>query len=603
MLRSELDEAEVVEHLFEGLENYGLEVQAINLSHTHAEIAVSIRDLKVVPGIQAAKLALHSLPTPVQEITFSLFQSGVKIRSYAYQRDAIEREAQVDELFSALEYQGVVVESIDISDTTIRMTVSEEQKSQPSNSQNIALAVENFASQNLREINIFKKHNGQKVANTVLRKSVTKGGWYASGSSKVIQKSKVPVWSREDTEFLSEHLFEVLREEGIFAEAIDIVGHRITVFGATKKFRQQARNLGRAFRIIANNIPFEIEEMEFVTMAAGMEVSRVLILRAELEKAVIAESSAEEIWAKGKISGPQSGIFYPDSSVRSPHRYPSLSWTLKPKLRSHLGGPDQFLLYELYMSAGFDVDLWRGLNVTGRVNRSIYDNFSKIQFGSSSVLPHVRTDIKEYLQESEKYSINRLQANYYFSPVDEWYARGSVGIFEEMFGGYSAEILHRPFDSRLAVGFDVNKVWQREFDQKFKFQDYNIVTGHMNIYYEFPEYSILGVAQVGQYLAGDKGVTFTGSRRFDSGILVGLWATFTDVSAEDFGEGSFDKGFYLRIPFELFLTNSTKQSGTFAFRPITRDGGAMLGVQGRLHSVTGGGSRGEVMREWNRFLD
>jgi hypothetical protein len=603
VLRSELDEAEVVDHLFEGLEAHGLELQTVNLSHTRADIAVSIRDLQTVPDIQAAKLVLRSLPTPVEEITFSVLHSGVKIRSYSFQRDAIEREAQVDELFTAMEYLGIVVESIEITDTTIKMTVSEDFERQSSDLKNIALAVEDFASRNLREINIFNKRNGHMIANSVLRKSVTRGGWYASGSSKVKQNSPVPVWSKEDKEFLTEHLFGALRKEGVFAEAIDIVGYRVSVYGSTKKFRQQARNLGRAFRIIANNIPFEIEELEFITMSAGMEVSRVMVQRNELEKAVIAKSSAEEIWANGRVSKPQSGIFYPDTAVRSPHRYPSLSWTLKPKLRSHLGGPDQFLLYELYMSAGFDVDLWRGLNFTGRLNRSIYDNFSKIQFGSSSVLPHVRTDIKEYLQESEKYSINRLQANYYFSPVDEWYARGSVGIFEEMFGGYSAEVLHRPFDSRLAIGADVNKVWQREFDQKLKFQEYNIVTGHMNVYYEFPKYEILGSAQIGQYLAGDRGVTLTGSRRFDSGILVGLWATFTDVSAEDFGEGSFDKGFYLRIPFEIFLTNSTKQSGTFAFRPITRDGGAMLGVQGRLHSVTGGGSRGEVMREWDRFLD
>jgi hypothetical protein len=603
VLRSELDEAEVVEHLFEGLEAHGLELQAVSLSHTRADIAVSIRDLQALPDIQVAKLVLRSLPTPVKEITFSLLHSGKKIRSYSFQRDAIEREAQVDELYTALEYLGVVVESIDFTDTTIRMTVSDNFERQSPDLQNIALAVESFASQNLREINISNKRNGRETKKSVLRKSVTKGGWYASGSSKAIQKPSVPVWSMEDKEFLAEHLFEVLREEGVFAEAIDIVGYRISVFGTTKKFRQQARNLGRAFRIIGNNIPLEIEEMEFITMAAGMEVSRVLIQRSELEKAVIARSSAEEIWANGKVSSPKSGIFYPDTAIRSPHRYPSLSWTLKPKLRSHLGGPDQFLLYELYLSAGFDVDLWRGLNLTGRLNRSIYDNFSKIQFGSSSVLPHVRTDIKEYLQESEKYSINRLQSNYYFSPVDEWYARGSIGIFEEMFGGYSAEVLHRPFDSRLAIGVDINKVWQRAFDQKLKFQDYNIVTGHMNVYYEFPKYEILGSVQVGQYLAGDRGVTLTGSRRFDSGILVGMWATFTDVPAEDFGEGSFDKGFYLRIPFELFLTNSTKQSGTFAFRPITRDGGAMLGVQGRLHSVTSSGSRGEVMREWHRFLD
>jgi hypothetical protein len=57
---------------------------------------------------------------------------------------------------------------------------------------------------------------------------------------------------------------------------------------------------------------------------------------------------------------------------------------------------------------------------------------------------------------------------------------------------------------------------------------------------------------------------------------VGLWATMTDVSAEDFGEGSFDKGMFFKIPFEgLFGGNSRGSYGT-RVRPIQRDGGQRL---------------------------
>ena len=44
-------------------------------------------------------------------------------------------------------------------------------------------------------------------------------------------------------------------------------------------------------------------------------------------------------------------------------------------------------------------------------------------------------------------------------------------------------------------------------------------------------------------LAGDKGVTLDLSRRFKSGFTMGVFATKTNLSAEEFGEGSFDKGF------------------------------------------------------------
>ena len=53
---------------------------------------------------------------------------------------------------------------------------------------------------------------------------------------------------------------------------------------------------------------------------------------------------------------------------------------------------------------------------------------------------------------------------------------------------------------------------------------------------------------MGRYLAGDDGITIDFSKRFKNGFKLGAFATFTDVSSEDFGEGSFDKGIYVAIP-------------------------------------------------------
>jgi hypothetical protein len=605
--RKDLDDSIVVDHFFERMEAYGLSVGNLKLSHSSAEIFYTPLRGHAKASIQAAQLVLRSLPMPVKEITFILLTEGVEVDRTTYARDEIVRESIVDDLFSNLEQINVNLESIDIAGSILELTISEMGEGASAKYTEIALIVEDAVPLEISEIIVVQPLQPDKVSRVRIQRSVEANTsdekWLTSGVSMVSEGAKTPQWSTDDREFIAERLFSALREFQISAEAIDLNGFRVTVYGSTRKYRQNARNIGRAMRVISNNIPSEIEELEFVTMSSGMEVSRAMIRREDLEKADVKESSIEEIWANGEISKPRSGIFFPETAVTAKHRYPSLDWTFKPKMRNQLGGPEQFLLYELYLTAGFDAALWRGLNITGRANRSLFDNFDKIKFGSSSVLPHVRSDIKEYLQESEKYSVSRVQANYYFSPMDEWYSRASVGIFEQMFGGYSAEVLHRPFDSRLAVGLEVNRVWKRGFEQRFKFQDYKVTTAHLSLYYEFPWYDIQGKVQIGQYLAGDRGATYTASRRFDSGISMGLWTTFTDVTAEEFGEGSFDKGFFIRIPFELFLTNSTRQAGTFAFRPITRDGGAILSVQGRLHGITSGGSRGEVMREWNRFLD
>jgi len=65
----------------------------------------------------------------------------------------------------------------------------------------------------------------------------------------------------------------------------------------------------------------------------------------------------------------------------------------------------------------------------------------------------------------------------------------------------------------------------------------------------------------GQFLAKDRGVNIDVAKRFDSGIIVGAYAAFTNVSAEEYGEGSFTKGFYISIPFDLFSFTSAKGRG------------------------------------------
>ena len=45
---------------------------------------------------------------------------------------------------------------------------------------------------------------------------------------------------------------------------------------------------------------------------------------------------------------------------------------------------------------------------------------------------------------------------------------------------------------------------------------------------------------VGRFLAKDKGVTLDVSRRCKTGLRLGFFATITDVSDDEFGEGKLD---------------------------------------------------------------
>ncbi|OIV46047.1 hypothetical protein BK025_14755 [Sodalis sp. TME1] len=97
---------------------------------------------------------------------------------------------------------------------------------------------------------------------------------------------------------------------------------------------------------------------------------------------------------------------------------------------------------------------------------------------------------------------------------------------------------------------------------------------------------VLVKASVGQYLAKDKGVTFDLSKRFDSGITAGAYATFTNVSKEEYGEGSFTKGFYLSIPLDVLTVTPNRTRAQFNWTPLTRDGGQMVGRKYYLYGLT-----------------
>jgi len=333
--------------------------------------------------------------------------------------------------------------------------------------------------------------------------------------------------------------------------------------------------------------------------AAGVELYRVRIFRTDLENAVASSSSPEEILSNATIATGTTESS--PTAIMNPGRYPQLSYSIAPALRQHIGGGDTFYAYALAVGVSAQVELLPGLSVSTRVARNVTDTFDRLRTESSSALPHVRSDVVSYLKGTST-PLVRLQTDYVDQLDGDTFYRLSAGYFEEMFGGYGGEVLYRPFGSRFAGGFDLNYVRQRDFKQLFGFRDYSVLTGHLSVYYDAPFKNLLLQAHMGQFLAGDRGVLFQVSRLFESGIRAGAFATFTDVPFEIFGEGSFDKGFFLSIPFDLFLLTPTRRAGNFGFRPLTKDGGQMLSIGPRLYDLTAQGNVNHVVDKWSEVL-
>ena len=127
-------------------------------------------------------------------------------------------------------------------------------------------------------------------------------------------------------------------------------------------------------------------------------------------------------------------------------------------------------------------------------------------------------------------------------------------------------------------------------------------SGHFEFYAELPN-EVFMQAHVGKYLAGDKGVTLDFSRRYQSGFVLGVFATKTNLSAKEFGEGSFDKGFYFSIPTKLFYPDFRSGVISFGLHPLTKDGGAFLSQQNQLYSILGEINEHSIRRDWEYILD
>ena len=281
--------------------------------------------------------------------------------------------------------------------------------------------------------------------------------------------------------------------------------------------------------------------------------------------------------------------------------FPVIFSSISPSIASHVGNPEKFYFGGINLQYISEVQFNRNLLLSTELNLPLYNNFQDTISGPSSSMRHVRTDVMQYLKEDDMY-IKRMQLDYIWSPYKDIYAKITGGIFEPMFAGYGGELLFKPFDRNYNIGLELFHVKQRSFDQRFNFQDYETITGHITLGYQFAA-GIESNLSFGRYLAKDDGYTFDIGRRTKSGFKAGVYFTRTNVSAELFGEGSFDKGFYFQIPIDLFNNEYRGNYSTFKLSPLTRDGGARLIHDKDLRGLIYNSSFYELNRQWNGFLN
>lgn len=400
--------------------------------------------------------------------------------------------------------------------------------------------------------------------------------------------------------FLYRAALTELGKRNFFIRSANRDEEKLTITYAQSKYNNYPIVAGRMTEVLNSISPDYIKEFELINTNAGMSMHSVVIQRDDYIKykkdklyPVVARTTEfKSVDIKSK-----EFAYNPETS------FPNTFYRIGPNLRTQLGGPDGFFFGDLSLSYQSETKFSPSFAIVTQANLGLTNNLKGLKLSSDSVLPHVRTDIVRYLKQSSDFNIERVQFNYFYKASPNLYTKISGGLLESMFAGIGGEVLYRPFDRNWSIGAEIWSVKQREYEMLFDFLDYETVTGHINFYYKEPISQVIFTMRGGRFLAKDSGINFDFSRRFSSGVRIGAFFTRTDISKQEFGEGSFDKGFYFHIPIDIFFSKYTSGYTGFGLRPLTRDGAAFISHSHHLWGITEQAQAENLTRDWSDFYE
>lgn len=390
-----------------------------------------------------------------------------------------------------------------------------------------------------------------------------------------------------------------LARRGIYAHALDLDPARssLTLWQSNTVSDRSLDVLRRASRETLARMPDQLDRFQLVEVNGGLDAIALSIDRQTMDAEARGDISLDELRRTVGIASlpatPRAQAQYHDLL-----EYPTWIYGVHPALRSNIGGVDGFFIGQLLAKPFLTLQITPSLSMSTVLAINLVGNLNKLeQRDTTTRLPPVRSRLETYQTTGEDAWLDQWELNYLFPIARDWFGRVSGGIFEEMYGGVAAEVLYRPLHSRFALGLDINYVKQRDFDQRLDFLDYEVATGHLTAYYRTPLDGLVVKASAGRYLARDWGASLDVAREFRNGVVMGAFATKTNVSAEDFGEGSFDKGIYLRIPMSFFHPAANKGVASLSYRFLTRDGGQKVGNGRSLYGAVGRFNAEQVLED------
>ncbi|EOX4452484.1 MULTISPECIES: YjbH domain-containing protein [Vibrio] len=413
-----------------------------------------------------------------------------------------------------------------------------------------------------------------------------------------IEDSQPEELSDVDWERVTEDLDKIA---GYQNTRIYVDDNTVTVVGEQKKYRDRNEAHEKAAAVLYNEVPDNIDTFTINERSRGLIGDQTVISKEKYR------DFAQVNYINPKIEDATSRATTQPMGESVYDGFERFDWGFAPKLVQTLGNAEDFYLFSVGLSGNASYWLTDNLEIGGSLYWDWYNNYDKFIYVTppdGTTVPRVRTMFRAY-QNEHAVTMSNLQLTWFQEYSDTMDQQFYAGYLESMFAGVGTEFLYRPQGANWAIGADVNVISQRDpqsyfgvYDEKWQNvpeygRPFQVIdkgfTGFVSGYY-YPQWEFLQDLMiqfdVGQFLAGDVGTQINVSKQFKSGVIAGAFASFTDLSADEFGEGSFTKGFYLSIPFDIMTVKPSNNRANFSWQPLTRDGGQKLGRKYSLIELT-----------------
>jgi hypothetical protein len=363
--------------------------------------------------------------------------------------------------------------------------------------------------------------------------------------------------------------------------------------------------LGRAAVFMSNHGGPAVEEFTITPTNMGLQGPSITLNRRDFEQAITHRSgSPEEIWRGVQFDTEDKKLFARHNRfVENAGSLGDICVVLDNQFS--LSEEDSGTLYRSSLIGKARAPRFMGIIDGGfGLRLNIKDNLHNIRdLRPLAPLP-VRSDVDQFADTRLALEESWVAYTHSFKP--DLHMALTAGYLEEMYAGVGGEILYRPFQSRFAIGAESWLALKRDpySALNLNLNGDHLLTGHVNAYYDMPEYDVTLKARAGRYLAEDVGGTIGLEKTFRNGAKLEGFITMTNYADFDLFGGTTHAyhGVRLSLPLGGYKHMPQNASVRMKAEPFGRDIGQALENPLPLYEATRQFSYSHLAEHWNRVL-